>query len=257
MVCSCSLHKYLMIICMPQIFSNTDLCQDMLHLSKPLKPFQWNWVGSSRKIQELKAHFKCVCSQDVRATLTLIKDQGKIIVHIRLTLPESITLKLGFHLFEKMKKTDQLYMLFRDNGQLLWVRYTRFIPSCFRKWDMVPGEVWGSLEAPQLKTKPIARWEQNKLHCWKNTVVNWYRGRPLHLKTWDSSGEGWRAEGREGERLRGLGSFSFPHGDQEEIQSLPEYPRCRVNYIPKWERNYFKISLAPKSDMYKLAIPTS
>lgn len=128
MVCSCSSHKYLMIICMPQIFSNTDLCQDMLHLSNSLEPFQWNRVGSSRKIQELKAHFNCVCSQGVRASLTLIKDQGKIIeVHICLTLPESITLNLGFNLFEKnLKKTDQLCMLFRDNGQLLWVHYTFF-----------------------------------------------------------------------------------------------------------------------------------
>lgn len=33
---------------------------------------------------------------------------------------------------------------------------------------------------------------------------------------------GEQKEGRE--RLRNLGSFSFPHGNQEEILSFPEYP---------------------------------
>lgn len=48
-------------------------------------------------------------------------------------LPECITHNLGFHLFEKMKKTDQLGVLFQDHGHRSWEYFTHIFSLVFQK----------------------------------------------------------------------------------------------------------------------------
>lgn len=158
MVCSCSLHKYLTVIRMPQIFSNTDPCQDMLRFSNPSERFQWNRAGRQQKDWKTQGTLQ-LCMRTIHQSCSHFDHRSpqKIVeVHSRFTFGRPVTLNWGFYFFKKKRKTSSAYFSKRlDTGpestlRTLW-------PLYFRKGDVVPGEVWGPLEAPQQKTKHSGR----------------------------------------------------------------------------------------------------
>lgn len=140
MVCSCSLQKCLMIIHMPQIFSNTDLCQDMLHFSNPSEPFQGHRVGRQQKNSKTQGTSQlCMCTLCQSCYHTNHRSPQKIVeVHSCFTFARIMTLNWGFY----FKKTDQLRMLLRKTGQGSREHFTHTLPLVFQKMG---GGAWRGL----------------------------------------------------------------------------------------------------------------
>lgn len=112
-------HKYFLI----QISARTCSISVILY-----SHFSEIGLEGSRKIQELKAHFNYVCSQDARAALTLIEGQEWLYKFtVVWLLPEHITLNLGFHLFKKRKKTWPVMHAFPRQ----WIQLLRVLYTCF------------------------------------------------------------------------------------------------------------------------------
>lgn len=134
MVCSCSLHKYLTVIRMPQIFSNTDPCQDMLRFSNPSEPFQWNRAGRQQKDWKTQGTLQlCTCTIHQSCSHFDHRRPQKIVeVHSRFTFGKPMTLNWGFYFFKKKKK-DQLCVLFQEVGHRSWEYFTHALALVFQK----------------------------------------------------------------------------------------------------------------------------
>lgn len=169
----------------------------------------------------------CSCSHADHRSLQKITEVPSFF-----TFGRTMTLNWGFYFFEiKKKKRRALHVFPRDWTWVLRVLYAHLY---FRKWDMVPGEVWGSLETPQQPTNQTRRGEQAALLVRRESG----RGAEAEHCAWRRGAlRGGMESWSRGRRLMGFGLISFLQWAQEEIWSIPACIWCRVTYITQQERN--------------------